>query len=123
MMEQAVARKLYGYGVWDAPFLVEGNLPAIMAVDSFGVIRKIRPLKATDDREALGERLWDWLLEHHPERQLALVREPPPARRAPRTVDPRLLADPRSPLAKRAYINRLVERAAGAAPVRLRDSH
>lgn len=113
-MGAAVQGKLFGYGVWRAPVLIDG-LPAIWAVDSFGVVRKVRKIKPGDDEEALGDRLWSWLRTHHPERKLELVRDTPPtvhSHRAGRDVDPRLLTDPRSPLAKRAYLERLVKNAA-----------
>lgn len=110
-MEAALTGQLFGYGVWRAPVLIEG-LPAIWAVDSFGVVQKVRKIRPGDDVEALGERLWLWLREHHPERKLELVRESAPTPRPKREIDPRLLTDPRSPLVKRAYMDRLVKNAA-----------
>lgn len=119
-MEAASNGRLFGYGVWRAPVLID-ELPAIWAVDSFGVVRKVRKIKPGDDEEALGDRLWTWLREHHPERKLELVRDETPVPRAKRQIDPHLVTDPRSPLAKRAYLDRLVENAArkaDALPVR-----
>jgi hypothetical protein len=123
-MESAAHGKLFDYGVWGAPFLVDG-LPAIIAVDDVGIIRKIRKIKPTDDLEQLGERLYSWLVEHHPRRQkLALVRETPPPAPAPPQIDPRLLSDPRSPLAKRAYLQRLAREAARkSSAITFRDEH
>lgn len=116
-MEAPAYGRLFGYGVWRAPVLMDGGHPAIWAVDSFGVVRKVRTLKPGDDEQVLGDRLWAWLLEHHPERKLALVREPTPELvRDPisrRMVDARLLTDPRSPLAKQRYLARLASLAAG----------
>lgn len=114
-MEQALVHgRLCGYGVWRAPVLVEG-LPAIWAVDAFGTVRKMRRIKPGEDEEALGDQLWEWLLAHHPQRKLELVRH---AARHPtaelvrdsatrRMIDARMLTDPRSPLAKRRYLTAL----------------
>lgn len=121
-MHPATAGKLYDYGVRPAPFLVKGKR-ALMAVDAFGEIQKVRRLHPGDDIDAIGERLWEWLIEHHPQRpELALVRDettspaPPPTaglvKYNGRWIDPRLLSDPRSPLAKRAHNTRLVQAAA-----------
>lgn len=116
-MEAAVHRKLFGYGVWRAPVLID-ELPAIWAVDSFGVVRKVRKIRPGEDETELGDRLWLWLREHHPERRLELVREAPIAQelvRHPvsrRMIDARLLTDPRSPLARRRYLDTLVANAA-----------
>jgi hypothetical protein len=120
-MEQAVTGKLFGFGVWRAPVLIDG-FPAIWAVDQYGVVRKVRTIKPGDDVEELGDRMWTWLRTHHPVRKVELVREPRPAPPAPETppglklvrvgnrmVDERLLKDPRSPLARRAYLDRLVK--------------
>lgn len=126
-MAHAAHGRLFGYGVWRAPVLVEG-LPAIWAVDSFGDVKKVRKLRPGDDEEALGDRLWEWLLTHHPERpraprKLELLREPtrhpthhpkhhPTAElvrdsATRRMIDARMLTDPRSPLAKRRYLTAL----------------
>jgi hypothetical protein len=72
----ATKGRLFGYGVWRAPVLMDGGLPAIWAVDSFGVLRKVWTLQPGEDEEELGDRLLAWLLEHHPERKLELAREP-----------------------------------------------
>lgn len=109
-MESALQGKLFDYGVWRAPFLIEG-FPALMAVDSFGVIRKVRRIRPLDDAEELAERLFAWLTEHHPQRKLELVRDTVKTSAKPPT-DPQLLADPRSPLAKRRYLDGLVKNAA-----------
>lgn len=117
-MEQAAHGRLFGYGVWRAPVLVDG-LPAIWAVDSFGSVRKMRRIRPGEDEEELGDLLWEWLLAHHPERKLELVRRPlHHPRRHPtaelvrdsatrRMIDARMLTDPRSPLAKRRYLTAL----------------
>lgn len=121
-MRSAAAGEVFDYGVTWAPFHVEG-FPAIMAVDSYGNIRKIRRIRPGEDAEELGERLWMWLRQHHPERpKLALVPSvsPDPERTSTpvpsglvmykgRAVDPRLLSDPRSSLAKALYRDRLVK--------------
>lgn len=115
-MASEAQRRVFGYGVRHAPFLVDG-LPALAAVDAHGNIRKVRKLRPGDDVEALGERLWAWLREHYPERpRLALVKPaPPPAGTVSyrgRQVDSRLFSDPRSPLAKARYHTRLAKAAA-----------
>lgn len=117
-MESGAQRRVFGYGVRHAPFRVDG-LPALAAFDAFGNIRKVRKLRPGDDVEALGERLWAWLRAHYPERpRLELVKPPapPPASgtvlHKGRHVDPRLLSDPRSPLAKALYRDRLAKAAA-----------
>lgn len=123
---QAAARcKLLEYGVCWAPVMVD-DLPALWAVDSFGVVRKMRKIRPGDDEEAIGELLWNWLLKYHPQRKLELVRETPAttvySHRVGREIDSRLLTDPRSPLAKRAYLDRLVKSAAQRSGVlRFRD--
>jgi hypothetical protein len=124
-MQAAVQGKLYDYGVWRAPVLVDG-LPAIWAVDAHRNVRKVRKIKPTDDEETLADLMWEWLREHYPKPQLALVDElettpalvPAPApvsmptRRGPREIDPRLFTDPRSPLAKRRYLDGLIRNSA-----------
>jgi hypothetical protein len=98
------------------PFSWMDSLPSrrLMHTETSGKCESSVP---GDDVEALGERLWAWLREHYPERpRLALVK---PAS-APvgtvsyrgRQIDPRLLSDPRSPLAKARYHDRLVKAAA-----------
>lgn len=121
-MGSEAQRRVFGYGVRRAPFLVDG-LPALAAFDAFGNIRKVRKLRPGDDDEVLGEKLWAWLREHYPERpRLTLVKPPAPAPADTvtfrgRQVDPRLLTDPRSPLAKARYRDRLA-RAAAAGVIR-----
>lgn len=119
-MEAAAHGQLFGYGVWRAPVLMDGGLPAIWAVDSFGVVRKVRTIRPGDDEMELGDRLWMWLRKHHPERTLELVRDPSPAPAtlvkhptSRRMIDARLLTDPHSPLVKQRYLARLVGNAAG----------
>lgn len=136
-MEALATGKLFGFGVWRAPVLIDG-LPAIWAVDQFGVVRKVRKIRPGEDVEALGDRLWLWLRTHHPERKPALVRGPvPPPTSGPeptppaplklvrvgnRMVDERLLSDPRSPLAKSAYLKKLAEGSARRSGIlRFRD--
>jgi hypothetical protein len=118
MAGTANSSRVFGYGVRRAPFLVEG-FPALAAFDAFGNIRKVRRLRPGDDVEALGERLWAWLREHHPERpRLELVKQAPAAPQPStvsyrgRQVDARLLTDPRSPIARALYRDRLVKAAA-----------
>ena len=122
-MQASASVRLFGYGVWRAPVLIEG-LPAIWAVDAFGVVRKVRTLRPGDDVQMLADRLFAWLRLHHPERTLELVRETPPVPAPPTSpIDPRWLTDPRSPLVKRAYLDRLVKSAARkASRFRLRDT-
>lgn len=116
-MTAALSGQVFGYGVRRAPFLVDG-LPALIAVDAYGTVRKVRKVKPGDDVETIGERLWYWLREHHPERpKLELVPDAPTPPLATvsyrgRQVDPRLLSDPRSPLAKALYVERLAKAAA-----------
>ena len=116
-MQPGPQRQVFGYGVRHAPFLWDG-FPALMAVDAFGNVRKVKKIRPSDDEELMGEQLWAWLREHHPERRkLELVRDsaPPPTglvRFRGRDIDPRLLSDPRSPLAKSIYRERLAKAAA-----------
>jgi hypothetical protein len=59
---ESFGRKLLGYGVWRVPVKIEG-LPAIWAVDAFGVVQKVRKIRPGEDEQALGDRLFAWLCE------------------------------------------------------------
>lgn len=102
-MESAVRGRLFEWGVWRAPVLIDG-LPAIWAVDASGVVRKVRKIWPGDDEDALADRLFAWLVENHPQRKLELVREVSPTPPLP----PIPVTDPRHPLARRAYLDHII---------------
>jgi hypothetical protein len=64
MIQQAIGA-VFEYGVWWAGFTYH-RLPVLIAVDSFGDIRKWRAVKPLEDGEALGERMWTWLRQVPP---------------------------------------------------------
>lgn len=109
-MSESAALKLLERGVWTAPYLIRGHR-ALVAVNRFGVVCShtvllpgVDPMRAADALEQRLDRL---------DPPIRLVREiPPRPAAAPREIDPRLLTDPRSPLAKRRYLNSLVRAAA-----------
>ena len=104
-------------GVWREPYTMNGH-DVLIAVDRRGdVVKRVQlregvdPVRAASWLEQLLERL-------DPAPVLRLVqttsarRELHPARE----VDPRLYSDPRSPLAKRRYVDGLVKAAVRAIP-------
>jgi hypothetical protein len=119
MVESAVEGWLFDRGVWRAPYLVEGY-PALIAVDSFGVVRKhVKVVAGVDPIRAA-----DWMLELldriDPPRGPKLVRDEPAARPS-RVIDPAILNDPRSPLGRQRYIRQLARAAARRLPPRPSD--
>jgi hypothetical protein len=116
-MSAVPALQLLDRGVWRAPYLVD-DVPVLIAVDRFGVVRKHVKLRATVD----VVRAADWLAEllDRVDPPLRLVK-PAPVSRPARVIDPSLYTDPRSPLARRRYVNSLVARGSRALPRRPAD--
>jgi hypothetical protein len=116
-MSAVPALQLLARGVWRAPYLVD-DVPVLIAVDRFGVVRKHVKLRDGVDVDRAAEWLAELLDRVDP--PLRLVK-PIPASQPPRVIDPRLYTDPRSPLARRRYVNNLVTRGSRALPRRPAD--
>jgi hypothetical protein len=113
---------LLGRGVKVAPYLSKKGHGVLIAIDRFGRVVDHTLLLPGVDRIRAADALEQRLDRLDP--PIQLVRDDP-ARRihhpAPREIDPRLYSDPRSPLAKRRYLNGLVKHAASKLPRRPSD--
>jgi hypothetical protein len=109
-MGESAAHQLLERGVWTAPYLIRGHR-ALVAVTRFGVVCShtvllpgVDPVRAADALEARLDRL---------DPPIALVRDTAPTpglvKYGNREIDPRLLSDPRSPLAKRRYWSNIIK--------------
>ena len=121
MAESSAAVKLLARGVWEGSYLVD-DCRVLVAIDRHHRERKRVALREGVSEERAIEYLWDLLDRVDPPVTLRLVTDAPPAAPVRREIDPRLFSDPRSPLAKRRYINGLVKNAARAMPRRPADS-
>jgi hypothetical protein len=119
MTDPAVQGWLFDRGVWRAPYLVDGH-PALIIVDSFGVVRKHVKIVAGVDPIRAADWLAELLDRIDPPRGPKLVRDEP-ARPATRVTDPAILNDPRSPLGRQRYIRQLTIAAARRLPRRPSD--
>jgi hypothetical protein len=104
-------------GVWREPYTMAGH-DVLIAVDRRGdVVKRVQLREGVDEERAVA---WlEELLERlDPTPVLRLVPTTSAKRglHPAREVDPRMYTDPRSPLAKRRYIDGLVKAAARAIP-------
>lgn len=104
-MSSAAATRLLDRGIWRAPYLVD-DVPVLIAVDRFGVVRKHVKLRAGVEELRAAAWLAELLDRVDPPRQLRLVSTPPP----------RLELDPRTPQGKRRYWAQLARAAARRLP-------
>jgi hypothetical protein len=114
---------LLGRGVKVAPYLSRSGHRVFIAIDRFGRVADHTILLADVDSIQAADSLERRLDILDP--PIRLVREagapPAPPRPAPREIDPRLYSDPRSPLAKRRYMNNMIHHAASKLPRRPGD--
>ena len=116
-MPVPVRKQLLDRGVWEAPYLLEGNVRVLIAINRRGVTCGHVKLRAGVDEERASAYLLQQLERVDPDPVLRLVQPTRPMSTRPaREIDPRLYTDPRSPLSKRRYLVNLGRAAASRLP-------